>query len=140
MKIASAILLGSLLTVINTVSAGTLTIKAPPQGLDLITSSNGTIKYGDNDLVLVGATDSYQVISPETATGTPAIIGYLTISHHEGDEFLYGNNITCEIKAPYTVTVNIVGFEVDDCKDSKKSFTQLRSEGASDVILTFNKN
>jgi hypothetical protein len=140
MKIANVILLGLLLPVINTVSAGTLTIKAPPQGLDLRISSHGTIKHGDNDLILVGATNTTQVISPEVVTGTPAIIGYLNITHHEGDEFLYGNDITCEIKAPYSVTVNIVGFKEETCSGSRKFFTQLRSEGASDVILTFNND
>lgn len=137
MNIKNLFLFVSLLLMADFASAGTLTIKAPPVGLKLITTS-GTLGYGDKDLVLVGASVTSEVISPGTGS---SIVGFINLSHSEGNEWLYGNVVSCELTGPYTLSIEFVGFGKFVCKsgDGIVHFAQKRSEGASDVILTFAK-
>ena len=135
MNVKKSFLFVSLLLMANFAIAGTITIKSPPFGLKLNTTS-GTLGHGDKDLVLVGASVTSEVISPDTGS---SIVGFITLSHSEGVEWLYGNVVSCELTGPYTLSVEFVGFKKFDCKggDGTVQFAQRRSEGASDVILTF---
>lgn len=134
MNIKNLLLLVSLSAAISVANAGTLTIKAPPDdGLTLLTNS-GTLKHGDKDLVLHGVSVTNENISPVVG---PDIVGFITLFRSEGPEWLYGNSITCDLEGKYELKIEVVGFKTEVCKDGYKNVRQLRSEGSSDVVLTF---
>ncbi|MNT93902.1 hypothetical protein D3C72_2354770 [compost metagenome] len=60
--------------------------------------------------------------------------------HSEGAEWLYGNHIACTMDGKYSVKMKIVGFKEETCNGDSKKLTQLRTEGANDVVITFTKN
>lgn len=120
-------------------SAGTLTIKSPPSGLELRTTSH-ILNHGDKDLERVGVSVVHEVVTPITVPDD-IIRGHITLTHSEGMEGTYGNDVACKLKGPYELQIEFVGFKKFVCKndDVREHFRQLRSEGSSDVILTFTK-
>lgn len=135
MNFKNLFLFASLSAAVSMATAGTLTMKAPPEGLRLLTTS-GELNYGDEDLVLVGASSTYFGVTPVVGKD---VVGLVTADHNEGIEWLYGNEVHCLLKGDYALEVEIVGFKKDICSNEHKDVYQLRTSGADDVVLSFVK-
>lgn len=139
MNIKSCSLFVFLSLVTGLASAGMLTIKAPPEGLKLLIGS-GTLKYGDKDMELTGVSVTHETITPVVEVGD-IISGHVTLTHSEGTEGRYGNEVACRLRGPYELQVEFIGYKKFVCKSGNNTvnFRQPRNEGASDVILIFTK-
>ena len=120
--------------------AGTVTIKSPPPGLTLKTTS-GVIKYGDPDMVLTSAQEVINInISPEAEN---KIIGMETISHWPKPVGALSNQNTCRINKEFigfSVTIDLVGYKMVTCNPGEnKQNNQLATDGIADVVVTYNK-
>ena len=145
MNFKKVFLIASLFFCAEVTLAGTVTIKSPPSGLTLLTTS-GVIKYGDEDLVLSTTEQQPYVginISPEIEiAGKKEIIGMVSIGHRTSGSTLSNQN-SCSINPrsnDYSVGVDNVGFKLETCKaGERKDNNQLMSEGVADVVVTFDK-
>lgn len=133
MNIKSLFVLAFFSAVTTVANAGTLTIKAPPPGLKLLTGF-GELQHGDKDLVLPGVSMTSGNISPIIGKD---IVGFITFFRGESPDWRYGNMIDCELKGKYSLEIEIVGYKKLLCKNETASLKQLRTEGSGDVVLTF---
>ncbi|KQZ94523.1 MULTISPECIES: hypothetical protein [unclassified Pseudomonas] len=133
MNIKSLFIVASVFLMSGPTYAGTLTIKAPPEGLELITPF-GRLKHGDPDRV---ESVAHANITP--VEGSENILGFINTYHDTRPDAVYGNRITCELKGDYALEIDIVGFEKVLCRNKSIAAFQRREQGADDVVLTFTK-
>jgi hypothetical protein len=133
MNIKKLLMVASAFLVSEMTCAGTLTIKAPPENLVLLMDI-GTLKHGDPDLV---TSVLHTNISPVEAGEN--ILGSILTYHDTRPEAVYGNRITCKLKGDYALEIDIVGFKKVLCRNESIAASQLREQGADDVVLTFTK-
>jgi hypothetical protein len=144
MKIDKVLLLVGLSLCFGSASAGTVTIKSPPEGLTLLTTS-GVVKHGDKDLVLTSQTQVEVNISPQIEVdGTPHIIGMASVDHRPNTTTqLHSNDTLCrssESAQGYSVTIELVGYRSVTCRNGEfKSNKQLVADGSANVVVTYDK-
>lgn len=144
MNIDKVLLMVGLVLGIGSASAGTVTIKSPPEGLTLLTTS-GVVKHGDKDMVLTSPTHVGVNISPQIEVeGTPQIIGMASVDHRPNTTTQqYSNDTLCrssENTRGYSVTIELVGLRSVTCRNGEfNSNKQLAADGSANVVVTYDK-
>lgn len=147
MNIKKLFLLVNLFLCAEVAFAGTVTIKSPPPGVRLLTTS-GTIEPGGPDWTKTTTSNEPNIlinISPEVEiAGQKKIIGMVSISHSSnatGQMFSNQNSCTMNADATgYSVTVDNVGFQSKTCNVGERELNnQSVSQGVANVVVTYKK-
>jgi len=129
-------LMACLLSCAGIASAGTVTIKSPPEGMELHTPS-GVIKHGDPDLVVSSTLSILNTITPMVN----GVIGGMETINHNATGYL-SNQGTCQVRADYNYssTIDITGFEKKVCMPGERgSIYQYDTQGRGDVVISYSK-
>jgi hypothetical protein len=128
----------------GSVSAGTVTIKSPPEGMILL-KVNGQINHGDEDLVIT-STENFDInVWPliEVA-GQQELLGVTSVTHQpRATGQAFSNQTHCSMRQEaygYRVTIELGGSDSVFCRSGEYKVNNQRAlDGISDVVVTYEK-